>query len=88
MVFVLDGFSRTIPQAQGLDEPGCGGGFGKALVLHIRRAYEKLLRRLTGRRTCAVCGEIYNIYARLPKVEGKCDTDGANSRSARTTAKK
>ena len=74
--FVLDGFPRTIPQAQGLDELLGRRGFGKALVLHIAVEYEKLLRRLTGRRTCATCGEIYNIYARAPKVEGKCDKDG------------
>ncbi|MBI1749541.1 MAG: adenylate kinase [Acidobacteria bacterium] len=74
--FVLDGFPRTIPQAQGLDELLARRGFGRALVLHIAVEYEKLLRRLTGRRTCATCGEIYNIYARAPKVEGKCDKDG------------
>ncbi len=74
--FVLDGFPRTIPQAQGLDDLLGRRGFGKALVLHIAVEYEKLLRRLTGRRTCASCGEIYNIYARPPKVEGKCDKDG------------
>jgi adenylate kinase len=74
--FVLDGFPRTIPQAEGLDALLGRRGFGKALVLHIAVEYEKLLRRLTGRRTCATCGEIYNIYARPPKVEGKCDKDG------------
>ena len=76
--FVLDGFPRTIPQAQGLDELLARRGFGKALVLHIAVEYEKLLRRLTGRRTCSTCGEIYNIYARPPKVEGKCDKDGGD----------
>jgi adenylate kinase len=76
--FVLDGFPRTIPQAQGLDELLARRGFGKALVLHIAVEYEKLLKRLTGRRTCSVCGEIYNIYARPPKVEGKCDKDGGD----------
>ena len=74
--FVLDGFPRTIPQAQGLDELLGRRGFGKALVLHIAVEYEKLLRRLTGRRTCSVCGEIYNVHDRPPKVEGKCDKDG------------
>ena len=73
--FVLDGFPRTIPQAQGLDDLLVRRGFGKALVLHIAVEYEKLLRRLTGRRTCSACGEIYNIYDRAPKVEGKCDKD-------------
>ena len=74
--FIIDGFPRTIPQAQGLDDLLARRGFGKALVLHIAVEYEKLLRRLTGRRTCSVCGEIYNIYDKPPKVEGKCDKDG------------
>jgi adenylate kinase len=74
--FVLDGFPRTIPQAQGLDALLARRGFGRALVLHIAVEYEKLLRRLTGRRTCSKCGAIYNIHDRAPKAAGKCDLDG------------
>jgi len=74
--FVLDGFPRTIPQARGLDALLVRRGFGSALVLHIAVAYEDLVRRLTGRRTCKVCGEIYNVYNRAPRVDGKCDKDG------------
>jgi adenylate kinase len=74
--FVFDGFPRTIAQAEKLDEILAKRGFGKPRVVHIAVEYEALFRRLTGRRTCAVGGEIYNIYDRPPRVEGKCDNDG------------
>jgi adenylate kinase len=72
---VFDGFPRTIGQAETLD--GMLGRRGlSTLVVHIAVACELLFRRLTGRRSCKVCGEIYNIYDRPPKVEGRCDKDG------------
>jgi adenylate kinase len=74
--FVFDGFPRTVGQAEQLDRMLETKGFGRPLVLHIAVESEKLFRRLTGRRTCSVCGEIYNIYDKPPKVEGKCDKDG------------
>jgi len=40
-------------------------------------SHEALMRRMTGRRTCTKCGEIYNVYSRAPKVKDKCDLDGA-----------
>ena len=73
---VFDGFPRTLPQAQKLDEILQRGGFGKARVLHVIVDDGLLLRRLTGRRTCKVGGEIYNVYERPPKVAGRCDNDG------------
>jgi adenylate kinase len=51
-------------------------GRGKPLVLDINVDRDLLLKRLTGRRTCSVCGEIYNLYFNPPKVEGACDKDG------------
>lgn len=72
---VFDGFPRTIGQAQKLDEMLGRRGFG-TLVVHIAVAYDALVRRLTGRRSCKTCGEIYNIHDRPPKVEGRCDRDG------------
>lgn len=74
--FVFDGFPRTLAQAQSLDGMLARRGFGKPTVLYIAVEYNALFRRLTGRRTCSVCGEIYNIYDRAPKVAGKCDQDG------------
>ena len=73
---VFDGFPRTLPQAQKLDELLGRSGFGKARVIHVGVEDGLLMRRLTGRRTCKVGGEIYNIYERPPKVEGRCDNDG------------
>ena len=73
---VFDGFPRTLPQAEKLDEIFARGGYSRPVVLHIAVAEELLLRRLTGRRTCKVGGEIYNIYDRPPKAPGRCDNDG------------
>jgi adenylate kinase len=75
--FILDGFPRTISQAQFVDRILAAKGEGRPLVLDIEVSEEVLLKRLTGRRTCPVCGEIYNIYFNPPKVEGICDKDGA-----------
>src|SRR5579862_228352 len=74
--FVLDGFPRTLPQAEKLDEIMRRKGCGRPVVVHFAVDQAQLLRRLTGRRTCKVGGEIYNIYDNPPKVEGRCDNDG------------
>ncbi len=74
--FVFDGFPRTLPQAERLNEILRGLNFGRPLVLHFVVDTRQLMRRLTGRRTCSVGGEIYNIYDRPPKVPGRCDNDG------------
>lgn len=70
--FVLDGFPRTRAQAEALAETLRG----KLLVLYFTVDADQLLRRLTGRRTCKVGGEIYNVYDCPPKVPGRCDNDG------------
>ncbi len=74
--FILDGFPRTLAQAGFVDRMLQGKGRGNPQVLNIRVDEEVLVKRLTGRRTCAVCGEIYNIYFNPPKKEGICDKDG------------
>ncbi|HYL68807.1 MAG TPA: adenylate kinase [Candidatus Limnocylindria bacterium] len=74
--FIFDGFPRTIPQAQQLDRILERRGFGKPLVVEFRVNPETLLHRLSGRWTCSVGGETYNIYERAPKVAGICDRDG------------
>ncbi|MBI1983954.1 MAG: adenylate kinase [Acidobacteria bacterium] len=75
--FILDGFPRTLAQAEFVDAMLEAKGRGKPLVLNINVDQEVLLKRLTGRRTCSACGEIYNIYFNPPKNEGICDKDGA-----------
>jgi|SRR5712692_944910 len=74
--FVFDGFPRTLPQAERLDEILRRRDLGHPLVLHFVVDADRLRQRLTGRRTCSVGGEIYNIYDRPPKVDGRCDNDG------------
>jgi adenylate kinase len=73
---VFDGFPRTLPQAETLDRTLERLGFGEPIVVDIQVDPEKLLRRLSGRRTCSVGGEIYNIFDLPPKVDGICDNDG------------
>jgi adenylate kinase len=74
--FVFDGFPRTVTQAQWLGELLKQHGFKPPQVVHMVIDPAMLLRRITGRRTCKVGGEIYNVYERPPKVEGRCDNDG------------
>jgi adenylate kinase len=74
--FILDGFPRTIAQAEFVDRMLQAKGKGNPLVLNINVDQDLLLKRLTGRRTCAVCGEIYNVYFSPPQVGGVCDKDG------------
>jgi len=75
--FVFDGFPRTLAQAEALDRILAVRGFGGATkVLHVTVAEEQLLRRLTGRRSCKTCGEIYNVFEHPPRQAGRCDKDG------------
>jgi adenylate kinase len=74
--FVFDGFPRTVAQAQYLSVLLRQNGYRPALVVHFALDPKLVLRRITGRRMCKLGGEIYNIYERPPKVEGRCDNDG------------
>jgi adenylate kinase len=74
--FVFDGFPRTVAQAKYLSELLKLHGYKRPFVIHLAIDSSVLLRRLTGRRTCKVGGEIYNIYDRPPKVDEICDNDG------------
>lgn len=70
--FVLDGFPRTLPQAEALDsalEPS--GGLDR--VLYVNVAEDELVRRLAGRFICRVCQTPYHETASPPKEQGKCD---------------
>ena len=74
--FILDGFPRTVPQAEKLDEILRRRFKTEPLVVHFVVDKNQLMRRLTGRRVCRIGGEIYNIYDHPPKVPGRCDRDG------------
>jgi adenylate kinase len=73
--FVFDGFPRTVAQAQYLGELLKQHGFRRPIVIHLAIDTALILRRITGRRTCKTGGEIYNLYDRPPKSEGRCDVD-------------
>jgi adenylate kinase len=73
---VFDGFPRTVPQAEGLDAILCRLGKHKPLVLELRVPRDMLIRRIAGRRTCSIDGEVYNVFDAPPKVEDICDHDG------------
>lgn len=76
--YILDGFPRTVGQAEWLDGFLSARGSKQPLrVIQIKVDYDKLFKRLTGRRTCPVCGTIYNIYFNPPKVDELCDKEGA-----------
>lgn len=74
--FILDGFPRTLVQAEFLDRMLQATRRGNPQVVNIRVEPEVLVKRLAGRRTCSICGEIYNVYFNPPKKEGVCDKDG------------
>ncbi|MGI8468661.1 MAG: adenylate kinase family protein [Pyrinomonadaceae bacterium] len=70
--YILDGFPRTILQAEMLEMLAREQGREIQTIL-VDIPLEFLEKRMTGRRSCPVCGEIYNIYFKPPKVEGFCD---------------
>lgn len=74
---ILDGFPRTLPQARLLDQIAAQRSFRISAVM-ITVPRDILLKRLTGRRNCPVCGTIYNVYFHATKEEGICDLDGAH----------
>jgi len=73
---ILDGYPRTLPQARVLMDLLARSGFRPA-VIHLVVDYEKIVRRLSGRRQCPVCGTLYSLKTNPPKVPGICDLDGA-----------
>jgi adenylate kinase len=74
--YILDGYPRTLDQARLLEE--LASKQGKEIRLaRIVVSKEVLFKRLTGRRACPNCGEIYNVYFRAPKIDEVCDLDGS-----------
>ena len=71
--FILDGFPRTLPQAQALAEIT-----SLQAVINLDVSDEEVVARLSGRRTCPQCGAIYHVKNIPPKTPGKCDKDGAD----------
>ncbi|WP_426381766.1 adenylate kinase [Mammaliicoccus lentus] len=74
--FLLDGFPRTVEQADALNDILSSLGREVDAVINIQVPEEELMNRLTGRRICEVCGTTYHLVFNPPKVEGICDLDG------------
>ncbi len=69
--YILDGYPRNIAQAKAMEE------LDKVdVVINLEVPMDELVNRLTSRRTCKGCNAVYNLTARPPKTEGKCDTCG------------
>lgn len=71
--FILDGFPRTIVQAEDFAEVT-----DLSHVINFVCPEEELIKRLTGRRSCPNCGQVYHVLFMPPKQEGVCDSDGAS----------
>jgi len=76
--FLLDGFPRTIPQAEELKVLLAKLSIELDGAVNLNVPRDVILDRLTTRRTCEDCGEIYNVKSNPPKVEGVCDKCGGN----------
>ena len=75
--FILDGFPRTVPQAEALDAKLGELGRGLTAVLLIDADDDEVVRRLGGRRTCVENGHVFHVEFNPPAKEGVCDVDGS-----------
>lgn len=75
--FVLDGFPRTIPQAESLDETLVKIGSKIDYAIDVDVPDENIVKRMSGRRACVKCGATYHIEHIPPRQEGICDVDGS-----------
>lgn len=78
--FILDGYPRTIPQADALSKMISELGLNKPKVVNVQAPENILVERLSARRLCSNknCGAIYNLNFKKPKVDNKCDTCGSD----------
>lgn len=71
--YVLDGFPRTVVQAEGLDAALAKAGEKIDAIVNLQVEDALILPRMTGRRSCPKCGAVYHVETLKPKVEGQCD---------------
>lgn len=71
--YILDGFPRNTAQAEALDKMLASLNMSLTAALSVDVPFDDLMKRLTGRRTCKACGQMYNIYFKAPAKEGVCD---------------
>ncbi len=74
--YLLDGYPRTLDQAKAFEEMTKGTDLMVDKIIAMDVTFDDLKERITGRRSCKECGEIYNIYTKPSKVEGVCDVCG------------
>ena len=74
--YVLDGFPRTIPQAEALDAALAKNGENMEYAINVEVPDENIVKRMSGRRACVACGATYHLEHIPPKTEGVCDTCG------------
>jgi adenylate kinase len=75
--YILDGFPRTMRQAQGFETMMGGDVTAEVFVFNVDVPRDELLRRLSGRRWCPTCQATYHIYNNPPRVPGRCDRDNS-----------
>jgi adenylate kinase len=75
--FLLDGFPRNVPQAETLKGILSDLDTTLDVVLELRVDEEEVVKRLSGRRSCPECGQVYHVEYDAPKVAGRCDNEGA-----------
>ena len=75
--YILDGFPRTIPQAEGLDAALSRLGEAVDYAINVEVPDENIVKRMGGRRACVGCGATYHLVYAAPKKEGICDNCGA-----------
>jgi adenylate kinase len=78
--FILDGFPRSLAQAEALDQLLSSVGRPLDLALLLAVDVDALLQRLVGRRTCLSCGQVYNVFYSPPHIDGRCDACGGRLR--------
>lgn len=76
--FLLDGYPRTLDQAKAFEQLSVGSNLAIDKVIAMEIAFDELAGRITGRRLCKECGEIYHLASHPSKVEGTCDKCGGN----------
>lgn len=74
--YILDGFPRTIPQAEGLDKMYAEHNEKLDMVLSLEAPEELIIKRLTARRSCKACNQVYHLVSMPPKVDNVCDKCG------------
>jgi adenylate kinase len=74
---MLDGYPRTVEQAEYLDTHLATRDFPAPAVIHLDVPADVVVGRMISRRQCSRCGRMYNILSQRPKVAGRCDDDGA-----------